>query len=285
MIGVRKDNAAPENSLPASPDAWNTGTVADFLEFWLTNQVLQAEDQTVLDHYYRSYKQHFGPYLQHWYSRQTEELNCFVKQAPGSSVLEVGCGCGTESLWLALHGARVVAIDISQQLLTVAQRRQQWLEHQIGQKLDCQFLCRSITDTDDFQEFDFVYMEQAFHHMEPRAAVIENTARLVADGGRLIISEANAWNVFVQLHLLRLRGTKTIMVHEGRPWGHERVTVPAALIRQFGRHGLIRERLEYYRTLPNVRAADRFLWLDKKLPAVLKPLFTHFNLVLRKLPA
>ena len=93
------------------------------------------------------------------------------------------------------------------------------------------------------------------------------------------------WNAFVQLSLLRLRGTKTIVVHEGRPWGHERVTVPAALIRQFRRHGLIRERLEYYRTLPNVRAADRFLWLDKKLPAVLKPLFTHFNLVLRKLPA
>jgi 2-polyprenyl-3-methyl-5-hydroxy-6-metoxy-1,4-benzoquinol methylase len=271
-----------EAGIEPSIERWQAGSIADFLAFWLATPVLAHEHQAVFDYYYRSYKRHFGPYLRHWYARQTAELTALIRARQHASVLEVGCGCGTESLWAALNGARVTAIDISRDLLAVAQQRQAWMEQCTGRTIDCRFLDRSIVETDDLAPFDIVYMEQAFHHLEPRAEVVRRTARLVAPGGRLIIAEANGWNPLIQLRLLAMRGTKTIITHEGYSWGHERITVPVALIRQFGEHGLTRESLDYYRALPNARFADTLLWLDRRLPEVLRPLFTHFNLVLRK---
>lgn len=265
-----------------SIDRWKAGSIADFLDFWLTTPVLGAEHQPVFDHYYRSYKRHFGPYLKHWYARQTAELSLLIKELRHPRVLEVGCGCGTEALWAALQGARVTAIDISKDLLEVAEARKAWVEDRTGCQLDCRFLYRSILETDDMEPFDIVYMEQAFHHLEPRADVVRSASRLVKAGGRLIISETNGWNPFMQLKVLRLRGTTTVTLRDGHPWGHERITVPAVLTRQFHEYGLKRESLKYYRVLPNARIADRLLWLDRRLPAVLMSAFTHFNLMLRK---
>jgi SAM-dependent methyltransferase len=273
--------AHPE--VAATPiERWQAGSIADFLEFWLQSPVLPPEHQAVFDYYYRSYKRHFGPYLKHWYARQTAELMALISRSGRPNVLEVGCGCGTESLWAALAGARVTAIDISRDLLAVAEERLAWIARRTGRTLDCRILYRSILDTEDLGTFDIVYMEQAFHHLEPRAEVVRRIAELAAPGGRVVIAEANGWNPLMQLKLLALRGTRTVITREGHSWGHERITVPAALIRLFGAHGLERESLEYYRVLPNLRGADALLWLDRRVPAALRPLFTHFNLVLRK---
>lgn len=261
---------------------WNAANIAEFLDFWLNNPVLPASSQAVLDQYYVSYKRHFGPYLRHWYARQTEELTSLIRAADRPEVLEIGCGCGTESLWAAMLGARVVALDILDELLDTARARQAWLEAGRGRALDCRFLKRSATAEDALGPFDIVYMEQAFHHMEPRADAVRGIARLVRPGGRLIISEANAWNPWLQFHLLRLRGTRTVITMAGHPWGNERVIVPGALIRHFRLHGFVKERLRYFRTLPNLAAGDRLLWLDRHVPQAARPLFTHYNLVLRK---
>ena len=42
---------------------------------------------------------------------------------PGQTVLEVGCGTGTETLSLARKGVRVIASDISQKMLDVLSRK------------------------------------------------------------------------------------------------------------------------------------------------------------------
>lgn len=253
-----------------------------FLAFWLDTPVLAPEHQATLDAYYRSYKQHFGPYLRHWYARQTQELSALIAATPGLRVLEIGCGCGTEALWAALHGARVTGIDISPHLLAAAQARLAWLEAQRGAALDCTILDRSILRPEGLGPFDALYMEQAFHHLEPRDEVVAITAGLLAPGGHLVISESNAWNPLVQAALLRARGTRTIITHLDQQWGNERITTPANLLRLYRRHGLEQVSLRYFRTLPNHPIADRLLWLDRALPNALRPVFTHFNLVLRK---
>ncbi|MDA8051787.1 MAG: class I SAM-dependent methyltransferase [Rhodospirillales bacterium] len=257
------------------------GSVADFLAFWLEECPLDGAEQAAFEHYYRSYRRHFGPYLRHWYARQTEELMRLIRSGEARTLLEVGAGCGTEALWAALHGASVKGIDISRELLAAAERRQRLLEAAIGEKLDCRFEYRSLLAMDEAQ-FDAVYLEQALHHLEPRASVIGRLAALVRPGGRLVISETNGWNPLVQLQLFHRRGFRTISTHEGHAWGHERITVPAALLRQFARHGFEKESLAYYRTLPNIAAADRMLRLERLVPGFAKPFFTHYNLVLRK---
>jgi hypothetical protein len=54
------------------------------------------------------------------------------------------------------------------------------------------------------------------------------------------------------------------------------------LVRLFRPHGLNPVGLEYYRVFPNVPVADRLRFLDRHLPALFKPMFTHYNLVLRR---
>jgi SAM-dependent methyltransferase len=46
---------------------------------------------------------------------------CAARFAPGSRVLEMNCGTGEDALWLVRRGVRVLATDISAEMLKVAQ--------------------------------------------------------------------------------------------------------------------------------------------------------------------
>ena len=258
------------------------GTIDAFLACWLSTALLPDAEQRTLEYYYRSYKKHFGPYVRHWYARQTEELTEFVRELGSPRVLEAGCGCGTESLWAALQGADVTGIDIADDLLAVARARLAVMERDGAQTLRCAFLHRSVNELDENRPFDIIFMEQAFHHLEPRAEIIAKLSRLVAPGGYVIVSEGNGWNPLLQAALLKLRGFRTVIHYKGHIWGNERITVPAALVPKFRPYGLRPVRLRYFRVLPNTPIADRLRFLDRALPQLCRPLFTHYNLVLRR---
>src|SRR6185503_8167980 len=46
-----------------------------------------------------------------------------VGDVSGSRVLELGCGSGPYSIWLAQRGAQVVGLDLSQTMVSLAQER------------------------------------------------------------------------------------------------------------------------------------------------------------------
>ena len=48
---------------------------------------------------------------------------CAASFAPGSRILEMNCGTGEDALWLAQRGVRVLATDVSVQMLQVAQAK------------------------------------------------------------------------------------------------------------------------------------------------------------------
>jgi 2-polyprenyl-3-methyl-5-hydroxy-6-metoxy-1,4-benzoquinol methylase len=260
---------------------FRTGGIDDFLACWLSKPLLPAAEQKTFDHYYRSYRKHFGPYVRHWYARQSRELVALIRARKAPRVLEVGCGCGTESLWAAIQGGDVTGIDIDPDLQAVAKARLALLDPS-GSELRCQFRRTSVLDADEATPFDIIFLEQSFHHLEPRADVVAKLARLVAPGGHVIFSEANGWNPLLQAFLFKLRGTKTIIHHMGHTWGHERITVPSALIRNFAPYKLEPVGLEYFRVFPNVAAADKLGFVDRAVPAFVKPAFTHYNLVLQR---
>jgi SAM-dependent methyltransferase len=261
---------------------FRAGAIDDFLAWWLSNAVLPAAEQKTFDHYYRSYRKHFGPYVRHWYARQSQELVELIRARKSPRVLEVGCGCGTESLWAAIKGGDVTGIDIDPELQAVAKARLGLIERDGGERLRCAFVRTSILDADEAKPFDIIFLEQSFHHLEPRADVVAKLSRLVTPGGHVIFSEANGWNPLLQAFLFKLRGTRTIIHHMGHTWGHERITVPSALIRNFAPHKLEPVGLEYFRVFPNIPAADRLGFLDRAMPTFVKPAFTHYNLVLQR---
>jgi SAM-dependent methyltransferase len=262
-------------------------SIGDFLALWLREDLLPAPLQHALDAHYGSYKKWFPARMRALYSRQTDELMTVVRSTPGCRMLEVGSGCGTESLWAAMHGARVLGIDIRADRVEVARARQAVVEREIGAALDCRFETRTLLELEG-ERHDVVWMEQAVHHLEPRADALDRVVDLVVPGGYLVVSEANAANPLLQLQLFLRRGWKTVgtlVDAAGRrhPYGNERVLRGSTLARELDRRGVRQQSLRYFRAFPNHPAFDRMRPLEEALERPwLTPLLTHYNYVGRR---
>jgi 2-polyprenyl-3-methyl-5-hydroxy-6-metoxy-1,4-benzoquinol methylase len=263
-------------------------TIADFLDWWLRHPVLPAPEQAVFNGYYAGYRARFGRYIRHHYSGQSAEITALIHTKEAPRLLEIGGGCGTEALWFALKGARVLAIDVNEERLNVARARKEIIERGIGRPLDIEFRFCSVFDLDAPGAFDLVWMEQAFHHVEPREKIYSTIAGLLALQGHVVISEANGWNPLLQIQLFRLRGFKTIVdrtTADGQRilYGNERITIPSAMARGFNEAGIEQQAARYFRILPNIAAADALMPVERAIPQLAAPFFSHYNYVGRKL--
>jgi SAM-dependent methyltransferase len=97
----------------------------------------------------------------------------------GKKVLDIGCGLGESSVYLALKGARVTAIDISEGMLRKA--RQLSTQHGISiQTVRCPSSRIALKDG----AFDIIYAGNVLHH-EDLYATVRECARLLKPGGTL----------------------------------------------------------------------------------------------------
>jgi 2-polyprenyl-3-methyl-5-hydroxy-6-metoxy-1,4-benzoquinol methylase len=262
-------------------------TIADFLAWWLRRRLLPGEQQAVFDGYYAGYRDRFGPYVRHHYAGQSAEIIRLIREKSSPRLLEIGGGCGTEALWFALQGARVLAIDVNEDRLGVARARKEIVERGIGRPLDIEFRFCSLFDLKAPSTFDLIWMEQAFHHVEPRDKIYRTIAGLLAPEGHVVISEANGWNPLLQLVLFRKRGLRTVVdrtTADGQRilYGNERVTIPSAMARGFRKTGIEQTGVRYFRVLPNVAAAEMLMPLERAIPQFAAPLFSHYNYIGRK---
>ena len=162
---------------------------SDFLAAWFDHlSELDSDARRQLRRYYGRYLKHFDPYMRHAYDRRLEPLLSRVR--PRARVLEVGSGCGSESLLLASLGCDVTGFDLHRQRLDTARQRQSLLEERRGMPLTCRFLEGSLFDDDldlGSELFDVVWMEEVLHHLEPRDRVPACVAALVRPGGLVIL--------------------------------------------------------------------------------------------------
>jgi 2-polyprenyl-3-methyl-5-hydroxy-6-metoxy-1,4-benzoquinol methylase len=259
--------------------------ISDWLVWWLAEQRLSPENQKVFDSYYTSYKRNFGDYIRRHYSNQTVEALRIIKA--GSRVLEIGCGCGTESLWFAMQGATVLGIDLEEARLKVARERANYCKRVLRKDINIDFINGNIFDLRDVQGFNLIWMEQAFHHIEPREDLPAQLGALLDTNGYLVISEANAWNPLLQLALFRRRGFKTLDEYtdqSGRThiYGVERITTASKLVHLFTKNGFEFVSKRHFRILPNIPVLTKLSWIEDLIPAGALPFYSHFNVVLRK---
>lgn len=201
-------------------------------------------------------------YLWRQYDRRLSDLIAAMR--PGLRVLEVGCGFGHDLCWTAIHGAKATGIDVKSDMVSMSTQLKKRLETEFGYELDVEIVGANLLDFDRDGSFDFIYMKDTLHHLEPRQEIVPKLAALLAPGGRLLIVEPNAWNPMIQYKMFRIRGFKTIIeltdAETGKHfiYGNERLLTGGTMTRLFAAAGL-KGSTHSFRLIPSSLSTNRRL--------------------------
>lgn len=125
---------------------------------------------------------HYGPLLagDRW-------LRLLPERLTGLRCLEVGCGAGQNSIYLARHGARCVALDASSRQIEIGER----LARRCRIAVD--YRCQTMETLPDstLGRFDLVHSVHALPFADDPARTLEAMARMLKAGGMLLLATAH----------------------------------------------------------------------------------------------
>lgn len=135
--------------------------------------------------------------------RRLQELNGRLGLGAGQDVLEIGCGTGQITGWLAgrVKPGKVVAADFAPAMLEQARRR----------GLEADFVLMDICREEPVRrQFDVVLCFHSFPHFRDQEAALRQIARLLKPGGQLLV-----------VHLVGSRQLNAFHHNVGGPVGHD----------------------------------------------------------------
>jgi tocopherol O-methyltransferase len=151
------------------------------------------EHYDVVSPFYRSL---WGEHLHHGYwirgdeSKEeaqlqlTEHLAQLANVKPGSDILDVGCGFGASSLYLAEHyGATVTGITISPVQVQMA------TQSAATKGLDAEFLLMDAEAMTFQKQFDILWSMESISHMQDLPTFFSSAAKLLKPAGSLAITD------------------------------------------------------------------------------------------------
>jgi malonyl-CoA O-methyltransferase len=109
-----------------------------------------------------------------------------VKEAVGDvrglAVLDLGCGTGRHTVWLAAAGATVTAVDFSEGMLAEARRK--------AEGMNVRFVAHDLHDQLPFpsNSFDLVVSGLVLEHLGDLAGLFSESHRVLRSGGRAVVS-------------------------------------------------------------------------------------------------
>lgn len=114
-----------------------------------------------------------------WWKSGTDHFISLL--APGSTVLDLGCGAGTKTKYLLKHGLKVVGADFSEKMIDIARR----------EVAGAQFFVCDLHDIASLpQKFDAVFMQAVLLHIPKDDAqnVISIASAQLNAGGHLYVA-------------------------------------------------------------------------------------------------
>ncbi len=122
---------------------------------------------------------------------------------PGKA-LDICCGAGTNTVYLASKGFTVSGIDISSRAISIAKQKARAAGVKIRFRVG-----NSVRLPYNDGEFDFVFDMGCFHHIRPedRESYVEGVRRVLKEGGRYFMvcfswRNGPAWNHFSEEQLM-----------------------------------------------------------------------------------
>ena len=124
------------------------------------------------------------------YDKKEKYLNSFEKgkvltllpEVKGKKILDVGAGTGRVSLPLALAGAQVVALDVSEKILEILKRKNKKIQTVIGEAESLPF---------EDASFDIVASAFLIVHLKELKIFFDEVYRVLKPGGLFLVSNIN----------------------------------------------------------------------------------------------
>jgi tocopherol O-methyltransferase len=151
------------------------------------------EHYDIVSPYYRSL---WGEHLHHGYwirgdeSKEKAQLQLIEHLAqlanvkPSSDILDIGCGFGASSLYLAKHyNATVTGITISSVQVEMA------IQAAAREQLDAKFLLMDAEAMNFQKQFDVLWSVESISHYQNRQGFFASAAKLLKPGGSLAITD------------------------------------------------------------------------------------------------
>jgi SAM-dependent methyltransferase len=130
-----------------------------------------------------------GYYNAYIHLAQGRALSRWLRVAPGTAALDVGCGVGRWTRRLARRGAQVVGIDHAPAMLDAARRSA--ARERLADR--CRFDVGDAADLDLGRRFDLIVCVTVLQHILDPARVqraVDRMAAHLAPGGRIVLLEA-----------------------------------------------------------------------------------------------
>ncbi|MBU3102009.1 MULTISPECIES: class I SAM-dependent methyltransferase [Clostridium] len=96
-----------------------------------------------------------------------------------NTVLDVGCGSGILALELSKHYKDVIGIDISEQMLSIANLKRK--------KENIQYINMDANKLNFNNKFDFIVSRTTFHHLSDVPTILNKIKALLNKNGRFVI--------------------------------------------------------------------------------------------------
>ncbi|MGI1659361.1 MAG: class I SAM-dependent methyltransferase [Desulfitobacterium sp.] len=121
-------------------------------------------------------------------------------KAPGPQVLEIGCGTGQYTSWLVQEGYEVTAVDISAEMMTLAQQKIEELTNNYLSIKPVRWWHADITEVlDQLETYDGIFSMTAFEFVPEPEKVLQELFKHIKPGGCLmigLIAGQSAWSEY-----------------------------------------------------------------------------------------
>lgn len=230
-----------------------------------------------------------------YYSKDDNRTNHFIHRhaqrvqhlvgavTKGESILDAGCGFGSESILCGILGAQVTGVDLFTPQVNIAKKRLEFYESLLGREISTEFHKKSVFDVND--SFDVIWALESISHIDPADKFINFAYDHLNKGGKLIISDPNKLNPLIYQHTRRAQRKaggpnvpfRNPQTGEMVPFAHERVFTVFSIKKLLLSNKFVIDSFHYSGLLPylplfNIGHKNTSIYLEK----LMNPIWPKF---------